>query len=222
MASFAIDILPRLQSEDYFLKFKFIKSKTTFRQKTDFGFHDIEFYLHKSYDLKRGGLALEIRPVYGVRFDIVMKWFEKFSFKSLSDQRTNPTVFTGGKGLNCADKFYFLDSGQDFDSDFSVFTKAVASISESYFSKYRTINDYFHQDVLPILNKEQEMRDGGADWIFEHLTAVKLCDFERFDEMTAMLKNQIEFMRNRNEPNVAEYYDKFDIIFKELKNSNLK
>lgn len=222
MTSFARDILPRLQNEEYFSSFKFLKSKNTFRQKTEFGFYDIQLYLHKSYDLKREGQALEIHPIYGVRFDITMKWFEKFSFKSLSDQRNNPTVFTDGAGVNSFSKFYFLDSGQDFNSDFLNFRKAVTSISESYFSKYKTLNDYFLHDVLPILNREREMRDGGADWIFEYLTAVKLCDVERFDEMTAMLKNQIEFMRNRNEPNVTEYYEKFDIIFKELKNSDLK
>lgn len=222
MVSFNNDILPRLQNGDYFLKFKFIKSQSAFRQQTDFGFYSIEFYSHKSYDLDRDQAALEIHPVYGVRFDLLMKWFEKFSFKSLSDQRNNSTVIADGKTLRTVDKFYFLDSKTEFDNEFSVFSSTARNISADYFSKYKTLDDYFAHDVLPVLNRERKMSDVGTDWIFESLTAVKLFQFDRFDEMTKLLKDQIEVMKNRNEPNVKDYYDKFDIIFKELKDSELK
>ena len=200
MVSFNNDILPRLQNEDYFLKFKFIKSQTAFRQKTDFGFYNIEIYSHKSYDLNRDKPALEIHPVYGVSFDLVTKWYEKFSFKSLSDQRNNLTVAADGKTLNTVDKFYFLDSRTELDNEFSIFCSSVRNISTDYFSKYKTLDDYFANDVLPVLNRERKMHDVGADWIFEYLAAVKLFRFDRFDEMTKLLKNQIEFMKNSNEP----------------------
>src|SRR6185436_13197432 len=143
MVSFNNDILPRLQNEDNFLKFKFIKSQTAFRQKTDFGFYNIEIYSHKSYDLNRDQPALEIHPVYGVRFDLVTKWYEKFSFKSLSDQRNNSTVGADGKTLDTVDKFYFLDSRTELDNEFSIFCSSISNISTDYFSKYKTLDDYF-------------------------------------------------------------------------------
>lgn len=192
------------------------------RQKTDFGFYNIELYIHQSYDLKREQPALEIRPVYGVRFDSLMTWFEKYSFKSSSDQRNNSTSMADGKTLESIDKFYFLDSRSEFDKDFISFTETVRNISTKYFSKYKSIENFFTNDVLPFLNRKQEFSDVGADWIFEYLAAVKLCQFERFDEMAQILRKQIEFMKSRNEPNVTAYYDKFDDIFEELRTLDLK
>ena len=93
-------------------------------RKTDFGFYRIEFYLHgNSYDLTRDREASSIRPVYGVRFDILAKWFEKFSFKSLTDQRDNSTVMAEGNMLNRENEFRFLDSGQDFEKDYLNFKR---------------------------------------------------------------------------------------------------
>lgn len=222
MVDFHNKILPLLQKEESLKQFKFLKKYNSLRQKTDFGFYNIEFYTHKSYDIERDNPALQVYPVFGVRFDIVTKWFEKFSFKSVSDQRNNSTVFADGKAFDKQDKFYFLDSGQGFENDYSNFRNKVIDVSTYYFSKYRSIDDYFSNDVLPVLNKEQEMYDIGADWIFEYLAAVKLCQFDRYDEMTNLLKDQIKFMNSRNEPNVSMYNDKFDYIFKELRGIELR
>ncbi|WP_181304375.1 hypothetical protein [Rufibacter sp. XAAS-G3-1] len=156
-----------------------------------------------------------------MRFDILSKWFEKFSFKSISDQRNNLTVFADGKTLGNQDEFYFLDSGKHFEYDYSNFKERIINISSAFFSKYKTVDNYYINDVLPVLNKERSMSDVGADWIFEYLAAVKLCQFERYDEMVAILKEQIQFMNNRNEPNVSSYKDMFEIVFKELKTVKL-
>ena len=36
--------------------------------------------------------SLVIYPIYGVRFDILSKWFEKFSMKNLQDQRDRASI----------------------------------------------------------------------------------------------------------------------------------
>ncbi len=167
--------------------------------------------------MERDNPALEVYPIYGVRFEILSKWFEKFSFKSIPDQRNNPTVFADGKTLGNQDKFFFLDSGKDFESDYSNFKNKIIDISTRYFSEYISVSSYYINDVLPVLNKERVMNNVGADWIFEYLTAVKLCQLDRYDEMANILKDQISMMYNRKEPNVSMYNDKIDTIFKELR-----
>lgn len=48
---------------------------------------------------------LTIYPIYMVRFDILKKWFEAYSFKTLRDQRDNPSVGFSGNMLERQDKF---------------------------------------------------------------------------------------------------------------------
>ncbi len=222
MAIFYKDILSKIQNENFFQNFKFIKKDISFRQKTEFGLYKVEFYLHNnSYDLGRQTEALEVFPVYGVRFDILSKWFEKFSFKTISDQRNNCNIMIDGSMLNKDKVFYFLNTKNEFENEYSNFKKSVIEICSNYFSKYKSLNDYYEIEIIPVLNGNSKMNDVGADWIFEYLTAVKLCDFSRFDEMITILKRQIDFMNSRGEPNIAMYNEKFDQIFQYLRNVSL-
>lgn len=45
-----------------------------------------------------------------VRFDILLKWFESYSFKSLQDQRDNPSVGFSGKMLERQDNFTITEA----------------------------------------------------------------------------------------------------------------
>ena len=51
-----------------------------------------------------------IYPIYMVRFDILLKWFERYSFKSLQDQRDNSSVNFSGKMLERQDNFTITEA----------------------------------------------------------------------------------------------------------------
>jgi hypothetical protein len=72
-----LGIIEDVASDTYFNGFKIRKSDNSLIFKTDVGYKRITFNYYNSYDLDRGDLALEIRPIYGVRFNILHKWFEK-------------------------------------------------------------------------------------------------------------------------------------------------
>ena len=77
-----------LASLDYFSKYKFRKRDSSFFFKTKEGKQFIEL----DHWIDNTTSSLVIYPIYGVRFDILSKWFEKFSVKSLQDQRDRASV----------------------------------------------------------------------------------------------------------------------------------
>ena len=102
-------LIDLLTDEPFYSDFKFRKRDKSFIKKTEFGFEALSLENYWiGYDLKRDKEALVIQPLYLKRFDILHKWFEKFSFKTLSDQRDNYSIGFDGKMLGETDFFYFL------------------------------------------------------------------------------------------------------------------
>ena len=69
-----------------------------------------------SYDLKRDSLALEIRPNYEIRFNVLHKWIEKYSKRTLADQRDDHSVGFSGHMIGATDEFYFLENRKNYRS----------------------------------------------------------------------------------------------------------
>lgn len=82
-------ILSDLMQDPYLAQFKLRKSDCFLTLK--------EGDLRKSIELQHWAdmSSLSIKPVYGVKFGILTKWFEKFSFKTLRDQRDNSNLIFG-------------------------------------------------------------------------------------------------------------------------------
>ena len=74
--------------------------------------------------------SLVIYPIYGVRFDILSKWFEKFSMKNLQDQRDGASIDFSGDMLSMQDKFYFNLNGEKYATDFNELQIGRASCRE--------------------------------------------------------------------------------------------
>jgi hypothetical protein len=225
MINFQNDILPDFLKEDFFKDFKYRKNDNALTFKTKLGYNRISFHTSQSYDGRlenssdyslSEGLALKIYPVYGVRFNIIHKWFEKFSYKSLSDQRDNYTIGVDGQMLNRKNEYLFMHNGYHLSEDKKLFVNEIIQNAQYFFNRYETIKQYYINDVLPVLNKQKMMSEVGADWIFEYLATVKIVDSSRFFEMVEILKAQIEIMNNYGEPNLSRYYNQIDGIFNSL------
>ena len=80
--------------------------------------------------------SLVIYPIYGVRFDILSKWFEKFSMKKLQDQRDRASIAFSGDMLSMQYKFYFNLNGEKYATDFNELQAKIQKCAEYVFSEY--------------------------------------------------------------------------------------
>ena len=87
-----IVMLERLKSESFFSDFKLKKSDKSLIRKFDWGWQRVILDHYNGFDLEREDLALEVRPIYGIRFNIYHKWFEEYSVIDLKDQRDRSTI----------------------------------------------------------------------------------------------------------------------------------
>lgn len=92
-------VVERLKADPFFYGFKFRKRDFTFSRQEN----NVRWSIELEHWSKDG--LLVVYPIYMVRFDILLKWFEPYSFKSLQDQRDNPSVAYSGDMLGCHNEF---------------------------------------------------------------------------------------------------------------------
>lgn len=61
-----------------------------------------------------------------------------------------------------------------------------------------------------------ELPDGGFDWAMIDLTLCKIVNPKNYNKLKEIILDRIEFLNNREEPNVAYYHDKIDDILRYL------
>ena len=132
--------------------------------------------------------AIVIYPIYGVRFDVLSKWFENFSVKNIQDQRDRPSIAFTGNMLSMQDKFYFRLDKNGYSDDFNNFRVNLEKCAMN----------------LP---------DVGADWIFIDLALCKLVNPTNFDKLKQIILSHVKIMYERKEPNILDYYDQLEHIF---------
>lgn len=85
-------IIKDLLNLNFFSEYKFRKRDSSFLLKTKGGKQIIEM----DHWIDEATSSLVIYPIYGVRFDILSKWFEKFSMKICKTKETEPvSIFLG-------------------------------------------------------------------------------------------------------------------------------
>lgn len=208
-------ILNRLINEPVFKDFKIRKSDESLIQKMESGFNKVEFNDHfQDIDLSNHHLALQIRPIFEKRFDVLSKWFEKYSFKDIKTQRNNGQIFQG-----IEDEFLFYNSGEKFDEQYTRLRDAVVNKTSDFFDNYSTLEKFYQREVFTILTGEKKMQDVGADWIFEYLKLTWIVDRSNYNKLKSLILKQIEFMmfgRKYKEPNIERYYDRLEEIFADI------
>lgn len=213
-------VIDALLTQPIFEGFKYIKADEAIVKKTKFGYQKVPMYFHwESYSKEKQALAFTIMHIgYYIRFDVLHKWFEKYSFKTLKDQRGSYSIgvaafMLGFKEPSFPDSYDFVYSGEDFEENLAKMVKDIVEIATYFFNKYKSLEDLYEALIVPVLEGKKELPNGGADWIFEYLTLTKMIDNKNYN----ILKNMIYKERiNPHEPNIARYYDKLDEIFEYL------
>lgn len=126
MALIFENIIKDLSQIGFFSKYKFRKRDASFLLKTKGGKYIIEL----DHWMDETTSSLVIYPIYGIRFDILHKWFEKFSIKSLQDQRDRASISFSGDMLSLQDKFYFSLDGEKYTTDFDYFQTNLQKCAE--------------------------------------------------------------------------------------------
>lgn len=204
-------VVERLNTEPFLNDFKFRKRDSSFIQR--------ERGLQRSIELEhwnKDGL-LVIYPVYMVRFDVLLKWFEPYSFKSLQDQRDNPSVAFSGKMLEQQDKFTITET--IFEHGCSLLRDTLWKCSNTVFSSYTSLRDMFDHEISPILTGKRALPDVGADWVFMYLTLTRIVSPENYSAVKGLVLSQVNKMAERNEPNVIEYFPRLDEIINAMEHT---
>lgn len=221
-----IAMLERLNSESFFSEFKLKKSDKSLIRKFDWGWQRVVLNHYNGFDLGRNGLALEVNPEYEIRFTFLHKWFEKFSFRSLSDQRDTYSI---GFNENMLGKskhflgFLFLESRQDYEQDYEIMKNDILKHASDIFSSFQTINDLYDYKVDSVLKGEKEFPTSGAEWIFEDLLMTRIVNPVQYDYVKKLILEHADKLRYREhpEPNVTIYYDRIPEIISYLESMPL-
>ena len=197
-------IVERLKTEPFLSGFKFRKRDSTFfRQDGD---------LRQSIELDhwaKFGLLI-IYPIYGVRFDILLKWFEVYSLKTLQAQRDTPSVDFTGNMLHKNDKFAITED--DFEQRYITLRDLLEECTNMVFSAYTSLQNMYNLEIIPILKGKKQLPDVGADWVFRNLTLTRIVSPHDYEKMKTLILSQVRFMAGRNEPNIIEYIPRLDEI----------
>lgn len=149
---------------------------------------------------------LYIDPTYCVRYNILKKWLEPFSMKSIQTQRDNSSYFMYDKDLfNWPDAFEFKTNGDDYATSFQALYFDMIGKVSFYFPKYDTLQSCYDTEILPVLKGEKVLPENGSDWIFEDLALCKLVSPDSYSEFKKIVMKQVDTLRSKGEPNVLDY-----------------
>lgn len=199
-----LTIVERLKAEPFFNGFKFRKRDYSFIQQVE----GLRRHIELDHWTKDG--VLIVYPIYMVRFDILLKWFEPYNVKSRQARQDNPSVGFTGNMLGRRDKFTISEA--NLDCDYSKLCVTLADCSGIVFQSYTSLRDMFEREIIPILEGKRALPDVGADWAFKYLTLTRIVSPEDYPAVKELVLAQVQKMANRHEPNVIDYFSRLDEI----------
>ena len=199
-----LTVVERLKAEPFLNGFKFRKRDYSFIQQVE----GLRRHIELDHWTKDG--VLIVYPIYMVRFDILLKWFEPYNVKSRQTQQDNPSVGFTGNMLGRRDKFTISEA--NLDCDYSKLCVTLADCSGIVFQSYTSLRDMFDREIIPILEGKRALPDVGADWAFKYLTLTRIVSPEDYPAVKELVLAQVQKMANRHEPNVIDYFSRLDEI----------
>lgn len=214
-----------LLKDPFFLNFKLRKRDSCLIKKTDYGNQTLELQTWFDRNPSNGKNDVIVQPNYSVRFNILHKWFEKFSFKTTQDQRDNDTIGFQGCMLGEKDEYRFSKTNKILQHfKLKAFKKDIIKNSSFVFRNINSLNDFYKIAVQPVILNKKTAPDVGADWVFQYLLCTRIVDNREYEKAKSVILERVEELHNRGngEPNIERYYDKLDEILFYLENEVVK
>ncbi len=199
-----LTVVDRLKAELFLNGFKFRKRDYSFIQQEQ----GLRRHIELDHWTKDG--VLIVYPIYMVRFDILLKWFEPYNVKSRQARQDNPSVGFTGNMLGRQDKFMISEA--NLERDYSKLCGTLADCSGIVFQSYTSLRDMFDREIIPRLEGKRALLDVGADWAFKYLTLTRIVSPEDYPAVKELVLAQVQKMANRHEPNVIDYFSRLDEI----------
>lgn len=199
-----LTVVNRLKAELFLNGFKFRKRDYSFIQQEQ----GLRRHIELDHWTKDG--VLIVYPIYMVRFDILLKWFEPYNVKSRQARQDNPSVGFTGNMLGRQDKFMISEA--NLERDYSKLCGTLADCSGIVFQSYTSLRDMFDREIIPRLEGKRALPDVGADWAFKYLTLTRIVSPEDYPAVKELVLAQVQKMANRHEPNVIDYFSRLDEI----------
>ena len=199
-----LTIVERLKAEPFLNGFKFRKRDSSFIKQEG----GLRRHIELDHWSKEG--VLIIYPIYMVRFDVLLKWFEPYNVKSPQAQQDNPSIGFTGNMLGRQDQFRITES--TFEQDYTTLRDSLSECSDIVFSSYNSLRDMYDRVIIPILENKQALPDVGADWAFKYLTLTRIESPEDYPAVKELVLAQVHKMAERHEPNIMDYFPRLDEI----------
>lgn len=213
-----LKIIEVVASDPFFKDFVIRKSDNSIIYKTKAGYKRVVFQYYNGYDLLRDDLALEIHPNYDVRFNVLHKWFEKYSKKTLTDQRDQYSIGVSGNMIGATYEFCFLENRKDYQKDLQKLQFEVVKNANYFFNKISTLVDYYNYCVVNLIKGDQDL-PYGFDWIPNYLIATRIVSPDNYNIVKKLILQRVELMKNGN-PNIKMYYNELPTILDDLENTD--
>ena len=208
-----------IMNDPYFAEFKFSKRDKVIYKRFNGIKHYIALRTWPSYDTPD---QLVISPIYLVKFDVVLKWFRRFSVRSIQDQRDSFDEGCSGSQLSKQDEFTFNKNGSNYDSEIKNLIDTMIYCCKIVFVVYDSLEGYYDMDIIPLLNREWEIPQVGGDRVFKYLALCKLVAPENYEKLKSIIVPQFERLYKRGEPNVKYYYPRLNEILSYLENNDIR
>lgn len=209
------DIIKLLSEDNYLRDFK--PTSIGFKKKDGKDWEEIELFGYPRWWDEKYEDALGIRVSFYKRFDVLHRWLEPFRAttpQQLRDLRSHYTVgMTHDMYFPDREHYYtFPFDGSEFEKRFEDMRRDIVEIGTYFFDKYKTLKDYYKNDVEPIITDEHFKLDNGyVQWLL-YLKAAKLVSPENYGQIQQKVLEQIELLYARNEPNLENVYPKLEEI----------
>ena len=131
--------IERLKTEPFLKGFKFRKRDSSFIKQEG----GLRRHIELDHWSKEG--VLIIYPIYMVRFDILLKWFEPYNVKSPQAKQDNPSIGFTGNMLGRQDKFRITES--TFEQDYATLRDSLSECSDIVFSSYNSLRDMYDRVI---------------------------------------------------------------------------
>lgn len=211
-------IINDLKKDSFFNDFTFIKRRSTFYREFDGKRLFIELGHWQDFPPS----ALNIYPMYCVRFEILHRWFEKFSFRDVESLRSDDSFGMDGRSMSDQKTYYIDPKGSNYQDEFMVLSEALKRNATYFFTKYNSLQALYEELVTPISEGKAELQNHGSDWIYVLLALCKLVRPDYYPQLKEILVKHIAKMYKRGEPNIVKIYDNLNDMFEFLELADLE
>ena len=213
-----------LSKESFFEDYKYLKSKSRFvLQKGD----DILYIINLSRRWANGLGDLILIPSFGVRYESITKWTEKFSCKRVSDFKNYYNVGYSLGMLTGVEEIRLNLVGEGYFELYPIIRDTIKACASYVFSRYDSLKHYFEYDILPKIEGRMNLRSDCGDWAFSYLAACKLVAPQLYPKLKKMIMDKIDEMylyfngRKIRDGYAALYDGRWEEIFDYLENTDI-